>query len=80
MENGDFKDVDGDTLAKEYYTMDDLPLNNKTVLMRVDINSTIDLKNKEIKGRELRVNEARPRTEKGNNGPDRGFGGGGRRY
>lgn len=52
MENGDFKDVDGDTLAKEYYTMDDLPLNNKTVLMRVDINSTIDLKNKEIKGRE----------------------------
>jgi len=39
-----------------------------------------ELNGKEIKGRELRVNEARPRTEKGNNGPDRGFGGGGRRY
>jgi RNA recognition motif-containing protein len=39
-----------------------------------------ELNGKEIKGRELRVNEARERTEKGNNGPDRGFGGGGRRY
>ncbi len=43
-----------------------------------------ELNGKEMKGRELRVNEARPRTEKGNNGPDRGFGGGGggggRRY
>ena len=38
-----------------------------------------ELNGKEIKGRELRVNEARARTEKGN-GPDRGFGGGGRRY
>jgi len=39
-----------------------------------------ELNGKEIKGRELRVNEARAREEKGNTGPDRGFGGGGRRY
>ena len=43
-----------------------------------------ELNGKEMKGREIRVNEARPRTEKSNNGPNRGFGGGGggggRRY
>jgi len=41
-----------------------------------------ELNGKEMKGREIRVNEARPRTEKRNDGQDRGFGGGGggRRY
>ena len=39
-------------MSDRFHTLDDIQLKDKTVLMRVDINSTIDLKRNEIIGRE----------------------------
>jgi len=39
-------------MSKQFFTLDDFPMEGKTVLMRVDINSTIDLKGNKIMGRE----------------------------
>lgn len=39
-------------MAKRFNTLDDIDTKGKTVLLRIDINSTIDLENKKIMGKE----------------------------
>ena len=39
-------------MSKQFFTLDDFPMEGKTVLMRVDINSTIDMRENKIIGRE----------------------------
>jgi len=80
-----FGQVESATIIKDKYSGESKGFGFVEMLSKAEAQSAIDgLNGKELKGRTLKVNEARPRTEsrrgRGERGGGRGERGGGRRF